>query len=409
MSFKGRRSYRTAGSLLFAMFMLASMGSAFDDQNKYNSWIAPGEPLSPQEQLKRFKLPPGFKIELVACEPAVNKPINLTFDAQSRLLVTGSSQYPNPASKPEEQRDKLIVISDSNGDGKLDQAKVLADKLNIPIGVMPTHRGVFCFSIPSIMLLSEPDQTGKLTKREPVYSSFGFRDTHGMSSHYHWWIDGWIYGCHGFANESSIKGSDGKEMNLRSGNTYRYRLDGTRIEQFTHGQVNPFGLAFDPLGNLYSSDCHSRPIYQLLQHGWYPSFGTVNDGLGLAPEMMQHEHGSTGISGIVYYAADQFPAGYRDNIFIGNPVTGKINRDRLERHGTTQLAKEQPDFLSCDDPWFRPVDIKLGPDGALYCRRLLYSYHCSLRSAARSPAARVRRWPNLADQLRGRSRDVECA
>ena len=82
--------------------------------------------------------------------------------------------------------------------------------------------------------------------------------------------------------------------------------------------------------------------------------------------MITHDHGSTAIAGITYYAADHFPPEYRDNIFIGNVVTNRINRDRLERHGLTPQGDRMPDFLKCDDPWFRPVDIKLGPDGALY-------------------------------------------
>ena len=81
---------------------------------------------------------------------------------------------------------------------------------------------------------------------------------------------------------------------------------------------------------------------------------------------MTHDHGSTAIAGITYYAAEHFPKEYRDNIFIGNVVTNRINRDRLERTGASVKAIAMPDFLKCDDPWFRPVDIKLGPDGALY-------------------------------------------
>jgi putative heme-binding domain-containing protein len=153
---------------------------------------------------------------------------------------------------------------------------------------------------------------------------------------------------------------------MQSGNTFRMRPDGSHVEQFTHGQVNPFGLAFDPLGNLYSADCHSKPLYMLLRGACYPSFGKPHDGLGFGPEICKHSHGSTGISGVVYYAADHFPPEYRDTVFIGNPITNRINHDRLERHGSTNTAVELPDFLSCDDRWFRPVDVCLGPDGALY-------------------------------------------
>ena len=153
---------------------------------------------------------------------------------------------------------------------------------------------------------------------------------------------------------------------MNSGNTYRMKADGSHAEYFTHGQVNPFGLAFDPLGNLYSSDCHSRPVYQLLQGAWYPSFGKPDDGLGFGPEMVSHDHGSTGIAGISYYAADQFPEAYRGMVFVGNVVTNRINHDRIEWHGSTPKGIEQPDFVWSEDNWFRPVDIELGPDGALY-------------------------------------------
>ncbi len=179
-------------------------------------------------------------------------------------------------------------------------------------------------------------------------------------------FDGWIYCCHGYSNTSTVKSQGDTAITMQSGNVYRIKPDGSRIEYVTHGQVNPFGLTFDPLGNLYSCDCHSRPIYQLLKGAYYPSFGKPHDGLGFGPELLTHDHGSTAIAGITYYAADQFPAEYRDNIFIGNVVTNRINRDRLEKHGSTYKGIEMPDFVKCDDPWFRPVDIKLGPDGALY-------------------------------------------
>ncbi|PYJ54969.1 MAG: hypothetical protein DME24_25570, partial [Verrucomicrobia bacterium] len=216
-------------------------------------------------------------------------------------------------------------------------------------------------------LLEGTDGDGKADKQEKLYGPFGWeRDTHGMNSSFTRGFDGWLYATHGYNNNTDVRGRDGHEVKMNSGNTYRIRLDGSRIEQNTWGQVNPFGLCFDALGNLYSADCHSEPVYQLLRDGYYPSFGKPHDGLGFAPPMIFHGHGSTAISGVVYYEDDLWPEEYRNNIFTGNVMTSRVNRDAVTFTGSTPLANERPDFVVTDDPWFRPVNLQLGPDGALY-------------------------------------------
>ncbi|HEV3343443.1 MAG TPA: HEAT repeat domain-containing protein [Pirellulales bacterium] len=292
--------------------------------------------------------------------------MNLAFDGRGRLYVTSSLEYPFPAKPGAAQRDTLHVLSDGDGDGRYDRTTLLVGGLNIPIGVTPVGEGAIYYAIPSIYRWTGDVDAPGGQPGDLLYGTFGFRDTHGMASSFTRWLDGWIYACHGFANTSEVKGNDDRAFSMQSGNTFRMRADGSHAEQYTHGQVNPFGLCFDPLGNLYSADCHSMPIYQLLRGAYYPSFGKPHDGLGFGPTMIGHNHGSTGIAGVVCYAADHFPVEYRETVFIGNPVTGRVNHDRLAWHGSSPQALEQPDFLWCDDPWFRPVDLKLGPDGALY-------------------------------------------
>ena len=228
---------------------------------------------------------------------------------------------------------------------------------------------------------------------------FGHRDTHGMTNAFTWGFDGWVYACHGYANDSTVEGKDKRPIEMNSGNTYRMRPDGSHAEYFTHGQVNPFGLAFDPLGNLYSCDCHSRPVYQLLRGAWYPSFGKPDDGLGFGPEMVNHDHGSTGIAGIAYYAADQFPAAYRGTIFVGNVVTNRINHDRIEWHGSTpkgdraaRLRLERGQLVPAGGHRARPRR------GALR-RRLLQPDHRPLRGPADPSRPRPHQRADLADRL----------
>jgi putative heme-binding domain-containing protein len=358
-------------SLLFLALLLATpllpLGSQ-PPKDKYAEHIAQTAPRTPQEEQKLFHLPPGFEIQLVACEPEILKPINIAFDAKGRLWVTQSVEYPDPIKGDKPSRDTLKILDDIQPNGWAKKVTTFADNLNIPIGVLPlgTGKEALVYSIPNVWRVSDTKGEGKADKKDPVLTKYGFADTHGMTGEFQMGFDGWVYACHGYSNTSTVSASDGSKVTMSSGNTYRFKPDGSHVEQWTHGQVNPFGLSFDPLGNLFSCDCHTRPVMQLLRGGWYPSFARPHDGLGFAPEMMTHDHGSTAIAGITYYAADHFPPEYRDNVFVGNVVTNRINRDTLERHGSTYKAIEMPDFVKCDDPWFRPVDIKLGPDGALY-------------------------------------------
>ncbi|MGC3966293.1 MAG: c-type cytochrome [Pirellulales bacterium] len=310
-------------------------------------------------------MPPGFEIQLVAAEPEVRKPINFAFDDAGRLLVTGSIEYPFPAADPAKARD-VVTQLEIGADGRARSAKPVVTGLNIPIGIAAVADELLVYSIPEVLRCRDLDGDGVYEDKRPLVQGFGFRDTHGMVNGMAPWIDGWVYTCHGFANESAAEGRDGSKLAMQSGNTFRWRANGSDVEAYTRGQVNPFGLAFDEWGHVFSADCHTLPAYQLLRGAVYPSFGKPHDGLGYGPTIMKHSHGSTGIAGIAYYAADQFPAEFRNTLFIGNPITVRINHDRLTRIGATYQAVEQPDFLTCDDPWFRPVDVKLGPDGALY-------------------------------------------
>jgi len=340
------------------------------------------EPLTPDEELKSFRIRDGFEIALFVSEPMINKPINLAVDARGRVWVSSTVEYPYAASKDRwsdeqgtrvrDSRDAIKILEDTDGDGRADKVTDFADGLNIPTGVLPWHRpehrdGCIAWSIPNIWYFADTDGDGRADHREVLFGPLGYeKDTHGMCSSFRLGSDGWVYATHGFNNTSHLKAKDGSEIELHSGNVFRFRPDGSRVEVWSRGQVNPFGLAFDRRGNLYSADCHSAPVYQLLRGAHYPSFGKPHDGLGFAPAMIEHTHGSTGIAGIVYVDRGIWGKGWDDHVLIGNPVTSRVNLDRIEFTGTTPRAVESPDLIVSDDPWFRPVDLTLGPDGALY-------------------------------------------
>jgi putative heme-binding domain-containing protein len=362
-------------SLAFAVLLAA--GSSLFADTPYPH-IAPTDPKTPAEELKTFKVPKGFEVQLVASEPDIRKPIQMAFDAKGRLWVTTSEEYPFPAvGRP--GKDRLYVLEDFGPDGKAKKVSIFADDLNIPIGVLPLPdcKSVIVSSIEPapddktpatcwIWKLTDTDGDGKYDKKEKLCGPFGCRDTHGMNNSYTLMPDGWVYACHGYLNDSRPKGKDGHEIFMNSGNTFRFRLDGSRIENWTYGQVNPFGIAVDPYFNLYTADCHSRPITQLIRGATYQSFSKPHDGIGFAPHVTIHGHDSTALCGLVYYAADHFPKEYLDCMFLGNVTSNCINWDKIEFKGSTPVGIDKEMFLSSSDYWFRPTDIKLGPDGALY-------------------------------------------
>ncbi len=333
----------------------------------FNRLVREALPQSPEEEQAGFVLPEGFEIQLVASEPDIAKPMNLAFDGRGRLWVSSSYEYPYGAEEGAVGRDAIKILEDTTGDGKADKITTFADGLNIPMGLYPVDDGVICFSIPYIWHLRDTDGDDRADVREKLYGPFDTtRDTHGMCNAFTRGFDGWLYACHGFNNRSTVSGGDGHAITMQSGNTFRMRLDGSRLEHVGFGQVNPFGLTFDRFGDLFTADCHTKPINLVLPGGYHDSFGKPHDGLGYVPNIMEHLHRSTGIAGIALGEDTHFPEVYQNSSFGGNVVTSRINRNRLVRRGSTVVAQEEPDFLIPEDPWFRPVDLQVGPDGALY-------------------------------------------
>jgi putative heme-binding domain-containing protein len=331
--------------------------------------LAPTDPLSPEDERKQFVVPPGFEVQLVASEPDIQKPMQMAFDPKGRMWVTTSYHYPFATDgKP---TDKVFVLSDFDPKtGKAGKVQTFASDLNIPIGILPLPdcKSVLVSSVGEIRKykIAEKDGVLKSDGFEVLFSGFGQRDTHGMYNSYTLMPDGWVYSCHGFNNDSTVKDKSGNTIKMHSGNTFRFRPDGSKIEVWTRGQVNPFGMAVDPYFNLYTADCHSKPITQLIPGAYYDSFGKPHDGLGFAPHVTAHPHKSTGLCGLVWYDADHYPKEYLNTMLLGDVVSNCISADRIEWKGASPVAKELPDFMTSKDRWFRPVDIKLGPDGALY-------------------------------------------
>jgi putative heme-binding domain-containing protein len=315
-------------------------------------------------------------------------------------------EYPWPA-KPQagKPRDAVKVIEVDPQTGRATKVTTFADACNIPAGVYPYKDGCIAFSIPNIYYFRDTNGDGVSDRRDVLYGPFDTsRDTHGMNNSFVRGYDGHLYATHGFNNQSKVSAQDGSKLEMGSGHIYRMATDGSHLDLITHGPVNPFGLCFDSLGNLYVADCHTKPIQQVLRGAWFEHFGRPHDGLGFAPRMMGHLHGSTGIAGVVAFDDDRWPAEFRGNLICGNPVTSRVNRDSVTFVGSTPVAKEMPDFLETSDPWFRPVCFTFSPDGSLYIgdfyNRIIGHYEVPLTHPGRD-RERGRIWRIVPKDLKG--------
>ena len=139
------------------------------------------------------------------------------------------------------------------------------------------------------------------------------------------------------------------------------------MELWSWGQVNPFGLSWDSWGNLYSADCHSNPITQVIRGAFYPSFGKPHDGMGFGPVRCEHAHGSTGICGSLYIDGGVWGPEWDDHMSVCNPVTSRVNHDFItftgldSRRPTNATTSSSPKTSGS-----ARSTLQLGPDGALY-------------------------------------------
>jgi len=319
-------------------------------------------------------------------------------------------EYPFPA-EPGKGKDKLTILEDTDNDGRADRFTLFSDTLNIPIGVLPVNDGAFVYSIPNIYKYTDSNGDGRADGQKKLLGPFKTKDTHGMINNFVKGYDGWIHSCHGFTNRDTVAGADGDSISMISGNTFRFKPDGSRIEHTTDGRINPFGLVYDELGYLYSTDCHSSPIYQLIRNADYMQWGK-EEGMGFAPDMTPLTDEATALAGIAYYSDLLFPAPYRSNFYVGDVVRCRVYRYSGSFRGSTPVGKKEDDFVLSEDPWFRPVDVKLGPDGALYIadfyNRIIGHYEVPLDHPQRD-RIRGRIWRITYKGMRNETKDWSVA
>jgi putative membrane-bound dehydrogenase-like protein len=342
----------------------------------------PGPPLSPAEALKKMKVPAGFTVELVASEPDLVNPVAMTFDERGRIWVTESLEYPRRSAGP--GRDRIKVLEDTKGTGKVDKVTVFAEGLNIPSGIAVGHGGVWVANAPDILFYKEGPDGKAAGKPEVVVTGFGRTDTHELPNSLTWGPDGWLYGLNGVFNPSHVK-QRGKDFRFTCA-LFRIHPKTREFQLFCEGTSNPWGVAFDGEGSAFVSACVIDHLWHLTETGYYHRQG------GAYPpftwrlgSIVRHKHQKAAYCGLHYFDSDAYPKEHRERLYMGNIHGGCVNVDVLRRDGSTYFATPAPDFLTANDPWFMPVAQKTGPDGCLYVLDWYDRYHC-YQDANRDPA-----------------------
>jgi putative heme-binding domain-containing protein len=344
----------------------------------YNQTKAPNPAYTPQEAMAKMKLPPGFKVSLVASEPDVVNPTSFTFDDQGRIWVTESFEYPRASAGP--GRDVVKILESTKHDGRFDKVTVYKDGLNIPAGVVIGNGGVYVTNSPDILFLQGKD---KAEQSETILSGFGRADRHELPNSLTWGPDGWLYGMNGVFNGTRVV-NDGKTFDFTCA-IWRWHPKTHKFELFAQGTSNPWGLDYNRQGDWFISCCVIDHLFHMTQSGYYSrQGGPYPPQTHPLPSITSQRHQMAAYAGLCLYDADQFPQEYRGTLFMGNLHGSAINRDTLTRNGSTYVQHNAPDFVAANDDWFIPVSQKIGPDGCLYVIDWYDRYHC-YQDAGRDP------------------------
>lgn len=382
-------------SLLFVSALLFGLGlMAVTSPGR----IAGAREVPPDQAIATFEIAEGFQIELVASEPLVADPVAMEIDELGRMYVVEMHGYPLDKSGT----GKIKILTDTDGDGAMDKSAVFAEGLMLPTGILRWKKGVLVTDAPNVLYLEDSDGDGRADVRDTLLTGFALSNPQHNLNNPTLGLDNWIYLCH----ESAISTQAYKEeFGDRGGEVYYPgRRDSPRLPQNASGRgvrLRPdrnglevlasnsqFGHTFDPWGHYFVVSNANHVIHQAIA----ATYLNRNPGLlvGSATQSIS-DHGRaaevfpitqnplnqlltdvgvfTSACGSTFYQGGLFPAPFDQVNFVAEPVSNLVHADVLRDKGATFEASRlyaDKEFLASTDAWFRPVNMYVGPDGALY-------------------------------------------
>jgi len=351
----------------------------------------PAGGLTPEEAVKRMRVPDGFEVRLVASEPLIRQPVSMSFDDHGRLWVLQYIQYPTPAGlKPisvdqflrtkydrlpeppprgPKGADKLTILFDPDEHGRFRQAKDFVAGLNLASGFCIGRRGVYVVQPP--YLLFYPDRNrDDVPDGDPevLLTGFGQEDAHAYANSLQWGPDGWLYGTQGSTVTANIRGIEFQQ------GIWRYHPVTKEFELFSEGGGNTWGLDFDRHGHaIAGTNFGGNAMLHQVQGGYYVKNFGKHGALHNPHTYGYFDHvsyrgfqGGHVTCGGVLYRGGAFPESFNDVYIAGNLLSNVVNWHVMERKGSSYSARPGGTLLAANDSWFRPIDCLVGPDGALY-------------------------------------------